>query len=89
MKIKEGFVLKKIAVNTIAVPVGKESLSFKAMIKINDTGAFLWELLEKGADCESLVSAVTDEYGITEEAASADVNDFIQNLRNADILTDA
>ena len=89
MKIKEGFVLKTIAGSTMVVPIGRESLSFKAMIKINDTGAFLWQLLEKGAELEDLVSAMTDVYDITREAAAADAADFVKNLKNAGILADA
>ena len=62
MKIKEGFVLNKMGQQTVVVSVGAASKIFNGMIKINETGEFLWKQLEKGAGKEDLVNALLQEY---------------------------
>jgi hypothetical protein len=47
MKAKNGFVLRKVADNYIIVAAGRTSLDFSKVINLNETGAFLWNLLEK------------------------------------------
>ena len=46
MKIKKGFIVRKVGGENIAVPVGERGKSFHGMIKLNETGNFLWEFFE-------------------------------------------
>ena len=41
MKIKKGFVLRKVGGESVVVPVGEMSKQFHGMINLNETGAFL------------------------------------------------
>lgn len=41
MKIKEDFVLRKVADSYVVVPVNKLTLDFNGIINLNETGAFL------------------------------------------------
>lgn len=86
LRIKKEFILKNIANNYIVISAGAESVNFNSMITTNETGAFLWELLEKGATKEQLVKAVMKEYDADESVVSADVDKFIQKLADKDIL---
>ena len=45
MKIKDNFILRKVADSYVVVPVGKLTLDFNGIINLNETGAFLFELL--------------------------------------------
>ena len=45
MKIKDGFVLEKVGGEYLAVAVGELADSFNGMVRLNETGAFLWNLL--------------------------------------------
>lgn len=47
IKIKEGFLLRKVAGDHVVVPVGEAGKVFHGMIRLNDTGAFLWEQCRK------------------------------------------
>ena len=58
MKVKDGFGLRAIAGSNIVVPVGAATAQFNGMITLNDSGAFLWRELEKGADVDSLTEAL-------------------------------
>lgn len=86
MKIVDGFALKTIADTNVVVPVGTNTVSFRSIISLNDSGAFLWKLLEAGSDEEALVSSMLKEYDVDEKTARADVKEFIENMRAANLL---
>lgn len=87
MKLKEGFVLRQVAGSYVVVAVGLQTLDFKGMIRLNDTGAFLWkQLTENECTEESLVVAMTNEYDVDDTTAANDVNAFVQSLKEADLL---
>ena len=47
MKLKEGFMLKKILDDYIVVPTGNNIVDFAVAVSLNETGAFLWKQLEE------------------------------------------
>lgn len=83
MKVKNGFVLRSIAGSNIVVPIGAASLDFNGMITLNDSAAFLWKVLEKGAEIDDLVNALLKEYEVDEETARNCVIGFVQKLEEA------
>ncbi len=89
MKTKSGFMLRSIAGCKIVVSVGKRTLDFNGIINLNDTGAFLWERLEKGATEDELVSAILENYtDVDEPTARESVRYFIKTLLEAGCLDD-
>lgn len=88
MKIKDGFLLRQVAGNSIVIAVGEEALNFNGMITINGAGTFLWKQLETGATKEELLAAMQKEYDVDEATASRDIDDFLENLRKADLIVE-
>ena len=86
MKIKEGFVLRNICGEYVVVAVGRQTLDFKGLIKLNETGAFLWERLQAESTTEELLTAMQAEYEVDAATASADIEAFVTALRNAELL---
>ena len=87
MKIKEGYLVREVAGSTLAIPLGEEAGSFGGMLRLNETGVFLWRLLEKEATVDSLVEALLEEYeGVDRETATKDVESFLTGLRKNGIL---
>ena len=86
MKIKEGFVLRNVADATIVVPTGKASLDFNGMITLNETGAFLWRLLESDTDEEAMLAAMLNEFDVGEETARAGIARFVAKLNSEGLL---
>lgn len=84
MKLKEGFMLKEVAGSYIVVPVGQ--VDFTAMITVNETGAFLWELLQEGAELETLCAKMTAEYDIDGATAMRDIESFIKILSDNNLM---
>jgi len=85
MKLKEGFVLREVAGSVVVVPTG-DALDLNMMITLNDTGRFLWELLEKGAEEEDLVKAMLAEYDVDEQTAKAHTAAFCEKLNKHGFL---
>lgn len=86
MKIKEDFILRKVADSYVVVPVNDMTIDFNGIINLNETGAFLFEILQKGADKQELLDKLISEYEVTSEKAEDDIDVFIQKLKDADIL---
>ena len=86
MKIKDGFILREVAGSYLVVAVGAAVKQFNGMINLNETGAFLWRILEKGATEEEAVAELLKEYDPDEETAKADVKAFVSKLTEAGLL---
>ena len=88
MKIKEGFVVRKIANQCMAVPVGARAKELHGMIGLNETAAFLWELLKEDRTEEELAKLLYNEYEITVEKALETVKKFGALLAKEGVLAD-
>ncbi|MGM9682977.1 MAG: PqqD family protein [Eubacteriales bacterium] len=86
MKIKEGFVLREIAGQSVVIALGEASKNFKGMIKLNDTGKFIWNMLSSGAEKEDIITKMLEEYDVGRETLESDVDKFIEVLEGASIL---
>lgn len=86
MKIKEDFILRKIADSYIVVPVNDLTLNFNGIINLNETGAFLFEILQRGATVEELKEKMLAEFDVSPEKASKDIDAFIQKAKDAGVF---
>lgn len=86
MKIKQGFVLRQVANTNIVVPIAQNALNYQGMLSLNETGAFLWQQLEKDQTQEDLLNAILNEYDIDEVTAKKDIEDFVKSIRDIGAL---
>ena len=86
MKIRKELIRREIAGDVILVPVGGTVLENNGLFALNELGAFLWDRLESAEDEETLVQAVLAEYEVDEATARADTAEFLQKLREMEIL---
>lgn len=86
MKIKKELVKRDIAGDTILVPVGKTVYDSNGLFILNELGSFLWDRLEEARSEEELLSAILNEYEVTEDVAARDLHTFLDSLRNLGIL---
>ena len=86
MKINENFVLREVAGSWVVIPIGEKSVDFNGMMNLNETGVLLWRALEKGAEKEELVAALTAEYDVSAEIAAKDIGQFLETLEKAGCL---
>ena len=86
MKIKNDFIVKEISGSTVVIPVGNRVADFNGMLKLNETGVFLFNLLKNDTTIEALVYSLVNEYEVTKEKANEDVITFVNKLKEADII---
>ena len=87
MKLKTGFVLREVAGQTVVLPTGAD-LNLNMMISLNDTGKFLWSLLQNDREEAELVSALLAEYDVDEQTAKGAVESFLARLNEYEFLAD-
>lgn len=86
MKIKEGFVLRQVLDESIVVASGEASKSFHGMIKLNDSGADIWEWISKGLSEEEIAEKLAEKYELSIEKAKEDTSDMIKQMAEAGFL---
>ena len=86
MKIKEGFILREVAGSYIVVAIGEAVKTYNGLITLNETSAFLWNVLVKGATEDELVNALLSEYEVEKEVAVKGVKAFINKLVEAKLV---
>ena len=88
MKLKSDFLLREIAGTYIVVPIGARVIDFKGMIKLNDSGKFLWDCLGEDISSEELLRRFMDEYEVDEETAKADITAFLNQSREVGLIVE-
>ena len=86
MKIKSGFVVRKVAGKSVAVAVGERSRDFRGVITLNETGRTLFDALQSETDIDALTALLTREYDVDEDTARTSALDFIGRVREAGLL---
>jgi hypothetical protein len=80
MKIKKGFVVREVGGENVAVPVGEQAKTFRGMIKLNETGRFLWDFFATDKTVDEAVAAMLETYDVDEATAREDAERFVNVL---------
>lgn len=82
MKKNPDFTLRNIGDIYLIVPIMGQTFSSKKVIHTNETGAFLWECLQKENTEKGLLAALKSIYDIDDATALSDIKNFLDNLQN-------
>lgn len=87
MKLKYNFVTNEVADKIVAVAVGDDLQKFNGFIKMNDTGAYIFNMLKNDVTEEEIAAAMKKDYSdATEEEIKETVSEFVGKLKDADVL---
>jgi len=87
MKIRNGFILRDVAGKTFVVATGELSKEFNGMITLNETGKFIWLLLQNETSKEDIVEAIMKEYECDDrKVVQSDVDNFVALLKKDNVL---
>ena len=86
MKKRGEYVLREIAGEYILVPIGETAMKMNGMVTLNDVGVFIWNKLKEECTSEELLKAILDEYEIDEEQAKSDLNEFLHQMEQAQLI---
>ena len=86
MKLKKDFILREIMGDVVLVPINQSTSQFNGLITVNELGKFIWENLEKVQDENELLQLILDEYEVDRDVAKKDLDEFLQVLKDMDII---
>lgn len=87
MKIKNGFVLRKICGQSVISGEGLSQVNFSKLISLNDTAAYLWESVEgKEFDAKTLKDLLLERYEVSEEVALRDAEALLAKWTEMELL---
>ena len=87
MKIKSDYKLREIAGETIIVNQGTGSVNMTKIISLNASARMLYETLaEKEFSVEDAAQVLISTYGISNELAQKDADNWINNLKNCGVI---
>jgi len=75
------FVFRRIIDETILVPVHRNLAEMDCIYTLNELGALLWEKLSVPTSRTELCQVILDTYDTNEEAASVDLEAFLDELQ--------
>ena len=76
--IQQGFVVREIAGEFIAVPV--DSSCGTSIVVLNPVSKFLWEELRSEKTFDELLDAMLKNYDVSREEAETDLKEFLAQL---------
>lgn len=82
--IKQGYVVREIAGEFIAVPV--DSSCGTNIIILNPVSKFLWEELRNEKSFDELLDAMLKNYTVPKEEAESDLKEFLMQLVGNNLL---
>lgn len=86
MRIREGYILRQVMDIYAVIGVGSAAYVPNRIMSVNETGAFLWRMLENGAEKQELIDALLQEYETDLQTAERDVEIFLNELREKKLV---
>jgi len=86
MKIKDGYVLRRIADENIVVAAGERVKEFGGMMTLNSISAILWEFLQQDRTFDDLLVYILSIYDIDEDTAEGDIKKLLTQMESIGVL---
>ena len=81
MKLKFDFAIQEVADKFMAVAKDAETGEVEQVLNLNETGTVILRALQDGADIPAIVNQLLAEYDVSPQEAEAEVNNFIDMLK--------
>jgi hypothetical protein len=81
-----GFVTRRVAGETIIVPVSSRVGDLDAIYTLNEAGSRIWSLVESSTAIQDIVTALCDEYEAPRDQIRKDVDDLLQELQSNGLI---
>lgn len=88
MKVNKKFIFRKVAKEHLLIPTGEAALKVKGLVAMSESGSLLYQKLQTGCTREDLVAALRVEYDVSAEVAQQDVDAFLDQMRQLDMLVE-
>jgi len=76
-------IVRRIGGETVLVPVRETAEPLSHIYALNETGAFIWQLLDGEHSIADLVHELVEHYEVSREEAAADIETLLSQLQAA------
>jgi hypothetical protein len=74
-------VTRKTGNEYVLVPIADNIADMNSVFTLNETGAFIWELIDGKRDVEAIIEELEKEYETDEATAREDVLNFLEKMK--------
>ena len=85
-RVKGEYVVRKIAGETILVPVSSGVAELDSVFTLNETASVLWSGIQENRSFEAIVGDVVSTFDVSEEAARCDLEEFLVILQERGLV---
>jgi hypothetical protein len=85
-KKTESVVTREIAGETMLIPISSQLADLQQIFSLDAVSALIWSLLDGTRSFQELIAAVTKEFEVPAEVATADANRFLAELCEAGLV---
>ena len=91
MRIKDGFVLRKVCGENVIVAEGLGVIDFGKLLSLNESAAWLWQQAEQMGDftVEALAGKLCEGYEVEPEVAKADAAEIVAEWQGVGVIVGA
>jgi Coenzyme PQQ synthesis protein D (PqqD) len=82
----ENIVTRRIAGQTLLVPVAANVADLDSLYMLNEMGTRIWELIGSNTTLDKVVETITREYDVEPEEAATSILEFINSLCEARLI---
>ena len=86
MKVKDGYILKKVAGENIVIATGEARLSFNGIITFNEVGAEVFTRLDGTRSISQITQEIASLYNAPKDVIEKDINNLIEKMRNHGLI---
>ena len=76
----KSFVTRRIAGETILVPIAGDIADLNSVFTLNEVGSFIWELIDGRRSAQAIAEAVSAEFDVDMTRAGTDVDELLTAL---------
>jgi len=87
-KIRKEIVSREIAGETILVPIKGKLANMQRIFAVDDVAEYIWQQLDGEKKVADIRDGVIELYDVAKEQAREDVLDFIEELKEADLISE-
>ena len=83
---KSDYVHRRIVDNDVLISVGENIANFNGYIELNSSAAFLWDEMKEPRTSGELEKSLEEHFHLPHETAAEDVQDFLKELQDNDMV---
>ncbi len=83
---KENVVFRKVAGETLLVPIRGDIADMKKIYILNSLGEFIWNMINGERSFEDILDAILANYEVTREEAEKDIKEFLDLMAERNLV---